>query len=123
MERLFVISVDLDWYSRELMRLLKYYVAEVAMQKAKPLRMCVGAYKGQKEISFIVHEKDYLEHIEGTSFVSSQESVLLVDEANVAWLVYKDRSLCLGEWKVTAEEPEGDYTYDLGNEVYYQAQA
>ena len=121
MERLIVFSVDDSWSSRALMRFLKYYEAEVAMQKAKPLRMCIGTYKGYKEISFIIREEDYLDYVKDTSFVIKQESVVLIDEANMAWLVYKDRSLCLGEWKVTAEEPEGDYTYDLGNEVYYQA--
>ena len=45
-------------------------------------KICIGAYKGVLENSFIVTESDFYHHIEGTDYVLGQESILLVEDGH-----------------------------------------
>ena len=73
-----------------------------AMQRMKgDMKLCIGAYKGVLEQSFILTEHDFAATIEGSLFIDQQESVLLVEDGHhgemYASLHYLSNGVCDGE--------------------------
>lgn len=80
-----------------------------------------GMFQGVEEDSFVVQCKDFQEVgvVFGLAEVYQQESVLLLDSRNRAFLLGTDKSLTsLGYMYQSENKPEGDYTY-LNGTYYY----
>lgn len=86
-----------------------------------PVRMCIGCYRGEKELSFLATENDFNNYYK--PFCVGQESVLHIPPSvkQPCILQYTDGrvSKVLGRMRMDGEEPEGDYTYLLDNKTYW----
>ena len=76
-------------------------VHRVMQRMQGEMKICVGAYKGVLETSFIMTERDFATFIEGSEYVLNQESVLLVEDGHrgntYASLHYLSRGVRDGE--------------------------
>ena len=76
-------------------------VHRVMQRMQGDMKICVGAYKGVLESSFIMTEHDFAAFIEGSEYVLNQESVLLVEDGHkgntYASLHYLSRGVRDGE--------------------------
>jgi phage tail tube protein FII len=76
-------------------------VHRVMQRMQGDMKICVGAYKGVLETSFIMTERDFATFIEGSEYVLNQESVLLVEDGHrgntYASLHYLSRGVRDGE--------------------------
>jgi hypothetical protein len=76
-------------------------VHRVMQRMQGDMKICVGAYKGVLETSFIMTEQDFAAFIEGSEYVLNQESVLLVEDGHkgntYASLHYLSRGVRDGE--------------------------
>ena len=76
-------------------------VHRVMQRMQGDMKICVGAYKGVLESSFIMTERDFATFIEGSEHVLNQESVLLVEDGHkgntYASLHYLSRGVRDGE--------------------------
>lgn len=76
-------------------------VHRVMQRMQGDMKICVGAYKGALETSFIMTEYDFAAFIEGSEYVLNQESVLLLEDGHrgntYASLHYLSRGVRDGE--------------------------
>ena len=76
-------------------------VHRVMQRMQGEMKICVGAYKGALETSFIMTERDFASFIEAGEYMQNQESVLLVEDGHkgemYASLWYLNRGLRDGE--------------------------
>lgn len=81
-----------------------------------------GSFRGVLEGSFIV--KDLSEELvsklrESVISILEQECVLVISPDNQCWFEDAKDSTFAGVLRITDEEPEGDYTYDPRERVFY----
>ena len=78
-----IFSIDNVHDLHTLAKFTHHMDVQRAMQRMKgEMKICVGAYKGVLEQSFILTEHDFAATIEGSIFIDQQESVLLVEDGH-----------------------------------------
>lgn len=97
-----IFSIDNVHDLHTLSKFLHYMDVQRAMQRMQgEMKLCIGAYKGVLEQSFIMTEHDFGAFIEAGEHVQNQESVLLVVDGHhgemYASLWYLDRGLRYGD--------------------------
>jgi len=97
-----IFSIDNVHDLHTLSKFTHYVDVQKAMQRMDgDMKLCIGAYKGVLEQSFIMTKEDFCEHIEGKSYIQNQESVLLVEDGHYgkvyASLWYLDQGVRDGE--------------------------
>ena len=97
-------------------------LTEVAASRLLNSRIVMGCYKGEKELSIRVESKSYL-YCLTMAHEYDQESILLVDDKNKAYLIYladPTNQVMIGEF-VEVESIEGlnSWTYDQVENKYY----
>ncbi len=81
-----LFSIDNVTNTHTLAKFLRHMDTQIVMGKTQGyLVQCVGSYKGKMEASFILNEKDYVDHVLPLEFTNKQESVLYLD-GDDGWL-------------------------------------
>ena len=76
-----IFAIDNPSDLHTLARFLRFVDELRAMQKLKgTLKPCIGAYKGDLELSYIMTKEDFDAHVRGSQWVSGQESFLDVEQ-------------------------------------------
>jgi len=81
-----------------------------------------GSFRGVLEGSFIVREltEELVSKLrERVIAILEQECVLVISPDNQCWFEDAKDSTFAGMLRITDEEPEGDYTYDPRERVFY----
>ena len=87
-----VFSIDKWWDLHTLAKFTRCLDTLRAMEKlVGDVKTCVGSYESKPELSFIMLEVDFNEHVRGTHWVAEQESFLVVpsDQRQPAYLDYQ----------------------------------
>lgn len=97
-----IFSIDNVTDLHTLAKFTHHVDVQRAMKRMKgEMKLCIGAYKGVLEQSFIMTELDFGAFIEAGEYVQNQESVLLIEDGHhgemYASLWYLDRGLRDGE--------------------------
>lgn len=97
-----IFSIDSVHDLHSLAKFTHFVDVQRAMQKMQgDMKVCIGAYKGVLETSFIMTERDFATLIEGSEYVLNQESVLLVEDGHkgktYASLWYLSQGVCDGQ--------------------------
>ena len=110
-----VFSID-DWYDlRKLARFLRHMADQQALGKLKgEFKVLQGSYKGVPEISFMAGEEDFNYYVVPYGWADSQESILIINEGNEAWLRHTDyKKDAIGKWTQVTQDQKGEnWTYD-----------
>lgn len=78
-----IFSIDNVTDLHSLSKFLHFVDVQRAMGRLKgEMKLCIGAYKGALEQSFLMTEHDFAHYIEGSEYVVGQESVLLVEDGH-----------------------------------------
>lgn len=91
MEKYTIFSIDNVHDIRALAKFTHHIDVLQAMGKLRgQVKTCVGSYKGQLETSFLMRSDDFVDHVQGSVYITGQESILRVSECNkqYATLVY-----------------------------------
>jgi hypothetical protein len=97
-----IFSIDNVHDLHTLSKFLHHVDVHRVMQHMKgDMKLCIGAYKGVLEQSFIMTEHDFVLLIQGSEYVQNQESVLLIEDGHrgemYASLHYLSNGVCDGE--------------------------
>ena len=97
-----IFSIDSVHDLHTLAKFTHHIDVQRVMQRMKgEMKLCIGAYKGVLEQSFIMTEQDFGAFIEAGEHVQNQESVLLIEDGHhgemYASLWYLNRGLRDGE--------------------------
>ena len=97
-----IFSIDNVHDLHTLSKFLHHVDVQRAMQRMQgEMKLCIGAYKGVLEQSFILNQPVFDAFVEGSEFLQGQESVLLVEDGHkgemYASLWYLDQGLRDGE--------------------------
>jgi hypothetical protein len=97
-----IFSIDNVHDLHTLSKFLHHVDVQRAMQRMQgDMKLCIGAYKGVLEQSFILTEPVFGAFVEGSEFLQGQESVLLIEEGHkgktYASLHYLSGGVCDGE--------------------------
>lgn len=97
-----IFSIDNATDLHTLSKFTHYVDVQRSMQRMQgDMKLCIGAYNGVLEQSFIMTEHDFGSFIEAGDYVQNQESVLLIEDGHhgevYASLWYLNRGLRDGE--------------------------
>jgi hypothetical protein len=91
-----IFSIDNVHDLHSLSKFLHRVDVQRAMQRMKgDMKLCIGAYKGVLEQSFIMTEHDFGAFVEAGAYIQNQESVLLIEDGHHGemyaslWLLYR----------------------------------
>lgn len=74
-----LFSIDNVADTHTLAKFLRHMDTQIVMGKTEGLLVqCIGSYKGKLELSFILNEKDYIDHVLPLEFTKGQECVLQI---------------------------------------------
>ena len=78
-----IFSIDNVTDLHTLAKFTHHVDVQRAMQRMKgDMKLCIGAYKGVLEQSFIMTEHDFAAFIEAGEYMQNQESVLLIEDGH-----------------------------------------
>lgn len=122
---IFLLSAELHTNKKEVNEANTAQLKADLVTLGLPFEENIGVYKNSSEVSFVV-VADSLEHIETLRSIArhfQQESVLVINQAQQAFLVYSDKTKpeeYKGHWKsVTKREAEACDGYTTRKGVYY----
>lgn len=119
-----LFSID-DWYDpRTLFKFLRHIDIQKASSKMKGnMGVRIGGYEGKLELSFILREDDYLEHVAPFDFTTKQKEIMLIDNTSEMKTYILDplyhSGVCVGNMSEYEGEPINGFTYNPNNNTWY----